>query len=145
MVAVDEFRGHHGSVATDSLGGTAIGRVTSFEFTVGNNISADYQAGNRNPFVIGEGNRSYEGELAMVFRDITELLNLVHPGATTEQTADTLYVQLSTGASGTETVDLTIAGVKYNSHSFSFDNTGSLIEETAPFMATGVTVAETTN
>jgi len=43
MAAVDVFKGWHFTVATDSLGGATIGRVTNYEFTFATNAEPSYQ------------------------------------------------------------------------------------------------------
>lgn len=141
MAAADELRGFHFTVATDSLGGTSIGRVRSYEFTLDTGAAPSYALGDRDPYVVGEGNRSYSGTLTMAFRDIAEVLTLITQDP---QTADTHYIRGSTGVSGTETVDITLSGVKYVSWSMNPSNDGEVVEEVVPFQGTGIAVAETT-
>ena len=142
MAAVDIFKGFHFTIATDSLGGATIGRVSNYEFTFATNAVPSYQLGSQLPFIVEEGNRSFSGTLTQAFRDFRELLTLV---TTSPQAADTHYVRGSTGVTGTQTVDITISGIKYTSWSFSASADGAVVEEVAPFEATGIIVAETTN
>jgi len=142
MAAVDVFKGWHFTVATDSLGGATIGRVTNYEFTFATNAEPSYQLGSQIPFIVEEGNKSFSGTLTQAFRDIREVLTLV---STSPQVADTHYVEGSTGVSSSETVQLTISGIKYTSWGFTASADGSSVEEVAPFEATGIVISESSN
>jgi len=124
------------------LGGATIGRVSNYEFTFGTNAESSYALGSQLPFIVEEGNRSFSGTLTQAFRDFREILTLV---TASPQVADQHFVRGSTGVTGTETVDITISGIKYTSWSFAASNDGSTVEEVAPFEATGIAVEETTN
>jgi len=141
MAAVDEFRSGHVSVASDSLGGAAIGRVISYEWFITTNAGPSYALGSVNPYVIGEGNRAYGGTMTMVFRDLNELLTLI---AADPQIADTHFVRYSNAVSSTETVDVTLSGIKYESATPTSSNDGGIVQATYPFHATTLVVAETT-
>lgn len=141
MAVPDEFRGHMVTVATDSLGGTSIGRVSSYAFTFETGAEPSYALGSRSPYVISEGNQRFSGALTMNFRDANEVFTLI---TVNPQTADTHYVRYSTGVSGDQNADITIAGIKYVSGTITASNDGGGVEETYPFEATGITLAIST-
>src|SRR3990167_4661064 len=122
--------GYEFSCATNSLGGTTIGKVTSFGFNVDTGLVAFYASGSKDVNTLKEGNRLMTGNISLAFRDKTELLDLVYTAGL--QTADTLYVRGSSGESTTETVDLTIT-CKYSGWNFSFANDGAPVIENATF------------
>jgi len=142
MVAANEFKGHEATVATNSLGGTTLGKIRGFTFEINNNMVGSYVAGSRNVDNIKEGNLVLTGSVTMSFRDKTEIIDIV---VTDPQVDDDLFVRLDDDISSNETVDLTINDLKWDTWSTEFDNSGETIEETATFMAKTLVVAETTN
>ena len=142
MAAVDLFKGYDCTLATDSLGGTTLGKITGFDVTIANNLGAHYVAGARTPDAIKEGNQLISGNVTMRFRDKTEVLDLVIASPIAD---DTYYVQASDGVSGTQTVDLTFNNLKQGDWGMSFDDTGSEVLETHTYMCKTLTVAESTN
>lgn len=145
MAAVDLLKGFEFSCATNSLGGTTIGKVQSLSFGINNNMVAFYAAGNRVVNTIKEGNLAMTGSLTQALRDKTELIDIVYQGSgATLQTSDNLYIRGSTGITATETVDLTLT-LKWDNWSFSYANDGNEVFETATFIASALTVAEITN
>jgi hypothetical protein len=142
MAAASEFKGYHASVATDSLGGTTIGKVHGFTFSVNNNVVASFVAGSRTADNILEGNQEFTGTITMALRDKTEILDLVTASTPAN---DTLYVRLDDDITSNETVDLTLNSVRWDTWSTEFDDTGTTVLETATFLCTTVTVGEITN
>ena len=142
MAAADEFRGHQVSVATDSLGGASIGRVQSYEWLITLNATPSYALGSSSPYVVGTGNKQFNGTMTMAFRDVNEVLTLLSP---TLQVADSHFVRYSTGVSATETADITITGLKYGSGGVTASNDGGIVVSTYPFEATAILIGETTN
>jgi len=142
MVAASEFKGHEGSVATNQLGGTTIGKVHGFTFNINNNIVPSFVIGSRTADNIKEGNLELSGSLTLALRDKTELLDLV---VATPLADDILFVRLDDDVTGNETVDITIGAIKWNEWSTEINNDGATVLETATFMNKTLTVAEVTN
>jgi len=141
MAVATEHRSQHFSCATDSLGGTSIGSVSSFSLAYNNNATASFKGGSRATFVIGMGNIEISGSLTLYFVDKTQVLDLV----TTDPVADdTLYVRGASGVTSDETIDITINNVKWNNWNFEYGSDGAPVLETCDFLAKTITVAETT-
>lgn len=140
--SVDIYKGYNCTVATDSLGGATIGKVTGFNITIANAMEAHYVAGSRTPDTLKEGNQLISGDLSIRFRDKAEVLDLVTASPIAD---DTIYVQASDGVSTFETVDLTLNNLKWGDWSMGFDDSGSEVMETTTWMCKTITVAETTN
>jgi len=141
MAASDLHVGTHCTCATDSLGGTTIGKVHNFTLQIARDTQPHHSAGSEDADAISTGNKTISGSLTLAFVDKTQLLDLADASPIAE---DDLYVQLADGVTDNETVDITLADVKYDNWSFGFDNTGATIEESAVFFAKTITVGETT-
>ncbi len=138
MAAPEQFKGYECTVCTDSLGGTSIGCVQEFSLSISNNLEALYCLGARTPSSLKEGNQAITGSVSMAMVDTTFPLTCV-PASAALQSDDDLYVQLDDGTN--DTIDITLADLKWGDFTFSVSSDGSTVIESGTFIAKAVTFA----
>lgn len=141
MAAPDLFKGFEGSVATDSLGGTTIGKVSEFSLSINNNLEGYYAVGARGVNTLKEGNQEITGSITLAMVDKDQLMTVASPASAALQSDDDLYVQLDDGTN--TTVDITLNDLKWGNFEMSFDNTGGTVMQTGSFIVKTIVIAAT--
>lgn len=140
MTAPNMFKGYECTVATDSLGGTTLGKVQEFSLSINNNLSALYKLGSRTPDSLKEGNLVITGSVKMAIINNAFAL-IVAPASAALQSDDDLYVQLDEGTNSS--VDLTLADLKWDTYNISMASDGSTVMENGTFIVKTLTIGTT--